>query len=322
MRLVELVEKIGISYSGEDCEIVGINTLRDAKEDELSFLDNPKYLKDLGQTKAAAVLVSKKYESAVPKDSIALVDDEPYLKLAFASKFFAPEVMKKEGNEPKFGKNCNIGSNVSFGKDVVVGDRVTIMPGCFIGDDVEIGDDTVIYPNVTIYHQCKVGSKCIIHSGTVIGSDGYGFAHTKDGKHIKLYQLGNVVIEDDVEIGSNCSIDRGALKSTVIKEGVKIDNLVHIAHNCEIGEHSLITGQVGISGSTKLGRNVVMGGQSGTAGHLEIGPFATIAARGGVTKSIPGNRVYAGFPLMEHKKWLKLNAMLSKFLRKSDTIVK
>ena len=322
IRLSELTVKLGISYTGKDCEISGIGTLKGALPDQISFLDNPKYLKDLSQTKAAAVLVSKKYESAVPKGCIALVDEEPYLKLALASKFFAPDIMKKEGKEPTFGKDCNIGSNVSFGKDVVIGNRVAIMPGCYIGDDVEIGDDTTIYPNVTIYHQCKIGSKCIIHSGTVIGSDGYGFAHTKDGKHIKLYQLGNVVIEDDVEIGSNCSIDRGALDSTVIKEGVKIDNLVHIAHNCEIGEYSLIIGQVGISGSTKLGRNVVMGGQSGTAGHLEIGAFATIAARGGVTKSIPGNRVYAGFPLMEHKRWLKLNAILSKILRKSDTIVK
>jgi UDP-3-O-[3-hydroxymyristoyl] glucosamine N-acyltransferase len=322
VRLVELVKELGISYSGKDCEIAGINTLKDAKESELSFLDNPKYLKDLKQTKAAVVLVSKKYECEVPKNSIALVDDEPYLKLALASRFFAPEVMKKVGNEPTFGKDCNISSSVSFGKDVVVGDRVTIMAGSVIGDDVEIGDDTTIYPNVTIYHQCKIGKRAIIHSGTVIGSDGFGFAHTKDGKHIKLYQLGNVIIEDDVEIGSNCSIDRGTLNSTVIKEGVKIDNLVHIAHNCEIGQYSLITGQVGLSGSTKLGRNVTMGGQSGTAGHLEIGDFATIAARGGVTKSIPGKKVYAGFPLMEHKKWLKLNAILSKFLRKSDTIVK
>jgi len=317
IRLSELAVKLGISYTGKDCEISGIGTLKGALPDQISFLDNPKYLKDLSQTKAAAVLVSKKYESAVPKGCIALIDEEPYLKLAFASKFFAPDIMKKEGKEPIFGKDCNIGSNVAFGKDVVIGDRVTIMPGCYIGDDVEIGDDTIIYPNVTIYHQCKIGSKCIIHSGTVIGSDGYGFAHTKDGKHVKLYQLGNVVIEDDVEIGSNCSVDRGALDSTVIKEGVKIDNLVHIAHNCEIGEYSLITGQVGLSGSTKLGRNVVMGGQSGTAGHLEIGSFATIAARGGVTKSIPGNKVYAGFPLMEHKKWLKLNAILSKFLKRS-----
>lgn len=314
MRLSELAGEIGIAYEGEDREISGIGTLKNASERELTFLDNPKYLKDLSETKAAAVLVSPEYEEKVPKGTIALVDGEPYLKLALASRFFAPSPMKEIGEEPRFGEGCRVAPGVSFGKDVIVGKRVTIMPGCYIGDDVVIGDDTLIHPNVTLYHGSVIGRRCILHAGTVIGSDGYGFAHTKEGKHIKLHQLGNVVIEDDVEIGANCTIDRGALEATVIREGVKMDNLVHVAHNCEIGEYSLITGQVGLSGSTKLGRNVVMGGQSGTAGHLEIGPFATIAARGGVTKSIPGGKVYAGFPLMEHKKWLRLNAMLMRML--------
>jgi len=321
MRLRELASELGIAFSGEDREICGIGTLKGATPKQITFLDNPKYLKDLAVTKAAAVLVAPKYAKDVPEGTIALIDDEPYLKLALASRLFAPKPMREEGAEPQIGQACEIGANVAFGKDVVIGDRVTIMPGCYIGDGVEIGDDTLIYPNVTIYHECKVGKKCIIHSGTVIGSDGYGFAHTKEGQHVKFYQLGNVIIEDDVEIGANCTIDRGALESTIIKEGVKIDNLVHIAHNCEIGEYSLITGQVGLSGSTKLGRNVVMGGQSATAGHLEIGPFATIAARGGVTKSIPGGKVYAGFPLMEHKKWLKLQAMLSRLLEKKRDII-
>ncbi|RUM46124.1 MAG: UDP-3-O-(3-hydroxymyristoyl)glucosamine N-acyltransferase [Hydrogenimonas sp.] len=316
MRLRELASELGINFSGEDREICGIGTLKGATSNQITFLDNPKYLKDLAVTKAAAVLVAPKYANNVPEGTIALIDDEPYLKLALVSRLFAPKPMREEGAEPQIGQACEIGANVTFGKDVVIGDRVTIMPGCYIGDGVEIGDDTLIYPNVTIYHECHIGKKCTIHSGTVIGSDGYGFAHTKDGQHIKFYQLGNVIIEDDVEIGANCTIDRGALESTIIKEGVKIDNLVHIAHNCEIGEYSLITGQVGLSGSTKLGRNVVMGGQSATAGHLEIGPFATIAARGGVTKSIPGGKVYAGFPLMEHKKWLKLQAILSRLLEK------
>jgi len=316
MRLCELASELGINFSGEDREICGIGTLKGATSKQITFLDNPKYLKDLAVTKAAAVLVAPKYANDVPEGTIALIDDEPYLKLALASRLFAPKPMREEGAEPQIGQACEIGANVTFGKDVVIGDRVTIMPGCYIGDGVEIGDDTLIYPNVTIYHECKIGKKCIIHAGTVIGSDGYGFAHTKEGQHVKFYQLGNVIIEDDVEIGANCTIDRGALESTIIKEGVKIDNLVHIAHNCEIGEYSLITGQVGLSGSTKLGRNVIMGGQSATAGHLEIGPFATIAARGGVTKSIPGGKVYAGFPLMEHKKWLKLQAMLSRLLEK------
>ncbi len=316
MRLSELAESIGVDYNGEERQIRGLATLKGASADELSFLDNPKYVKDLAETAAAAVLVSPDFAKLVPEGTIALVDDEPYLKLAMASAFFAPPPMKGEGAEPVIGKGSEIAPGVSFGKDVKVGEDVTIMPGCYIGDDTVIGDGTLIYPNVTLYSRTVIGKRCIIHAGTVIGSDGYGFAHTKDGKHVKLHQLGNVVIEDDVEVGANCAIDRGTLDSTVIKEGAKLDNLVHVAHNCEVGEYSLITGQVGLSGSTKLGRNVVMGGQSGTAGHLEIGPFATIAARGGVTKSIEGSKVYAGFPLMEHKKWLKLNAMLSRLLEK------
>ncbi len=316
MRLSELAEAIGIDFSGEECEISGLGTLKGAKRNELSFLDNPKYIKDLATTEAAAVLVSPKYADAVPEGTAALVDEEPYLKLALASAFFAPVPMKRSGAKPLIGEGSEIAENVAFGKDVVVGRGVTIMPGCYIGDEVRIDDDTLLYPNVTLYNRTIIGKRCIIHAGTVIGSDGYGFAHTKEGKHVKLHQLGNVVIEDDVEIGANCAIDRGTLDATVIKEGAKLDNLVHVAHNCEIGEHSLITGQVGLSGSTKLGRNVVMGGQSGTAGHLEIGPFATIAARGGVTKSIEGGKVYAGFPLMEHKRWLKLNALLSRLLEK------
>ncbi len=316
MRLSELAESIGIDYRGEERRIRGLGTLKGATCEELSFLDNPKYLKDLENTEAAAVLVSPRFANFVPKGTIPLVDEEPYLKLAMASAFFAPPPMKTEGAEPVIGQGSEVAPGVNFGKDVKVGKGVTIMPGCYIGDDTVIGDDTLIYPNVTLYSRTVIGKRCIIHAGTVIGSDGYGFAHTKDGKHVKLHQLGNVVIENDVEIGANCAIDRGTLDSTIIKEGVKLDNLVHVAHNCEIGEHSLITGQVGLSGSTKLGRNVVMGGQSGTAGHLEIGPFCTIAARGGVTKSIEGGKVYAGFPLMEHKRWLRLNAMLSRFLEK------
>jgi UDP-3-O-[3-hydroxymyristoyl] glucosamine N-acyltransferase len=213
-----------------------------------------------------------------------------------------------------FGEGCRIGENVSFGKDVVIGDRVTIMPGCYVGDDVTIGNDTLLHANVTLYHRTRIGARCIIHSGTVIGSDGYGFAHTGTGEHVKLYQLGNVIVEDDVEIGSNTSIDRGTIEPTVVKRGAKIDNLVQIAHNCVIGEHSLLTGQVGLAGSTVLERNVVMGGQSGAMGHLTIGAFAQIAAKAGVTKSLQGGKTYAGYPIMEHRKWLRLHAMLSRMV--------
>jgi UDP-3-O-[3-hydroxymyristoyl] glucosamine N-acyltransferase len=318
MKLSRLAEAAGIAYKGEDREIEGIGTLKEATPSQISFLDNPKYLGDLETTRAGAVLVAKKYADRVPEGTVALIDEEPYLKLARISALFAVHPMKEKGNLPIIGEGCRIAENVSFGKDVVIGKRVTIMPGCSIGDDVTIGDDTLIHPNVTIYYRCEIGKNCIIHSGTVIGSDGFGFAHTKSGEHVKLHQLGNVIVEDDVEIGANCTIDRGAIAATIVRRGTKIDNLVQVGHNCDIGEHCIITSQVGISGSTTMGRNVVMGGQSGTAGHLEIGAFATIAARGGVTKSIPGGKVYAGFPLMEHKRWLRLNAMLSRLLEKKS----
>ncbi len=317
MRLRDLAHRIGIAYEGPDIEITGLGTLKNAGSDRLSFLDNPKYLKDLRDTKAGAVIVAPGYADEVPEGTIALIDGEPYLKLALASLLFAPEPMRETGAEPVFGEECRIGENVSFGKDVVVGDRVTIMPGCYIGDGVTIGDDTLIYPNVTLYHETAIGPRCIIHANTVIGSDGYGFAHTKSGEHVKLYQLGHVIVEEDVEIGSNVSIDRGTIEPTIVKKGAKIDNLVQIAHNCIIGEHSLLTGQVGLAGSTILERNVVMGGQSGAMGHLTIGAFSTIAAKAGVTKSLEGGQVYAGYPIMPHKRWLKLNALLSRLLKSS-----
>ena len=315
MKLSEIAREIGLSFEGEDREITGLATLKNAGPEHLSFLDNPKYAADLTDTRAGAVLVAPQFADRVPESSVALVDEEPYLKLAYASALFAPEPMREEGAEPAIGKGCRIAENVVFGRDVTVGDGVTILPGCYIGDGVTIGDGTLIHANVTLYHGTQVGKRCIIHSGTVVGSDGYGFAHTRDGRHVKLHQLGHVVIEDDVEIGANCAIDRGTLEETRIREGSKLDNLVHVAHNCDIGAHALITGQVGLSGSTKLGRNVVMGGQSGTAGHLEVGDFATIAARGGVTKSLPGGKTYAGFPAIEHKLWLKLNAMLMRMIK-------
>lgn len=313
------IQKLG-EFLGIDIKGIGIlksiNTLKDAKEDELSFFDNTKYLEDLKTTKAKAVFLKEEYKEFLPKGSIAIVSDEPYLLLAYATKLFAPKVLEKEGNEAVIGQNCTIMESVYIGKNSTIGENCTIMSGAYIGDNVKIGKNTIIYPNVVIYRDCVVGDDCIIHANSVIGSDGFGFAHTKEGKHIKIYQNGNVIISNDVEIGSNTSIDRAVFGTTYIHQGVKIDNLVQIGHNCNIGEYSIIVSQVGISGSTTLGRNVVMGGQSATSGHLEIAPFTTIAARGGVTKTIKEpKKVWAGFPLVEHKTWLKLQAKISNLLK-------
>lgn len=315
MTLQEIANFIGIDCQ-EEIEIIGLNTLLDSNESELTFLENKKYINDLKNTKAAAVLVTSENASEVPEGTIALVCDEPYLNLAKISKLFAPKVVEIDGNEPLIGSNTTIMPNVYIGKNSTIGNDCTIMAGVFVGDNVTIGNNTIIYPNVTIYRDCKVGNDCIIHAGTVVGSDGFGFANTKDGKYIKIYQNGNVEIGNDVEIGANCTIDRAVFKTTKIDNGVRIDNLVHIGHNCKIGTGSILVSQVGLSGSTILNPYVIMGGQSATAGHLEIAPFTTIAARGGVTKSITEpKKSWAGFPLFEHRQWLRLQGKISNLLK-------
>lgn len=315
MRLNELLQNLNLTPLSNDKEIEGLNTLKDATQKEISFFNKEKQREELQQTKAAAVFVAQKDASLLPSNCEAIVVDNPYLYLAYASKFFA-HTHKLPQNKPKIGINCTIFENVSFGANVVVGDNVVIMPGSYIGDNVEIGSNTLLHPNVTVYHNCKIGKECVIHSGTVIGSDGYGFATKADKTHVKIYQNGNVVLQDSVELGANCTIDRAVFNSTVIKKGTKLDNLIHIGHNCVVGENNFFAAQVGLSGSTITGKNIMMGGQAGTAGHLSIADYSVIAARGGVTKDVKKPGYYAGFPLMDGKLWLKLQATLARLLKK------
>jgi len=312
--LKEICQYLGLECDGEDI-ITGINTLQDAGESEVSFLENSKYEKFLKDTKAKAVLIRKEDADKLPKGVIALITDEPYLKLALLTKFFVKDPWEDGGYQVAY--SAKVHPSVQIGKGAKIGKNSVIMPGVVIGPDVEIGDECVIYPNVTIYRDTVIGNNVKIHAGSVIGSDGFGYAHTKDGKHVKIYHLGRIVIEDDVEIGANCTFDRAVFGKTVIKKGTIIDNLVHIAHNCELGEYCILTGQVGLAGSTKLGHHVIMGAQSGAAGHLEIAPMTTIAARGGVTKTIKEPGVYGGFPIMPHKQWLKMQGLLNRLLKKS-----
>ena len=315
MKIKELVLLLELSYRGSDFEISAINTLVDAKGEEISFFNNPKYLSQLESTGAKAVFVSEKFVDSLPKGCEAIIASDPYLAMARASKFFAKPLIRNK-KEPFIASSAKIYENVHIGNGAVIGENVIIFSGAFIGEEVQIGDNTIIYPNVTIYNDTSIGKNCAIHAGTVVGSDGFGYAHTSLGEHVKIYHNGEVVLEDDVEIGANSTIDRAVFGVTLIKQGTKIDNLVQIGHNCEIGMHSILVSQSGLSGSTTLGRNVVMGGQAATSGHLKIGDFATIAARGGVTKSIEGGKVYSGFPLMLHKDWLRLQAKISKFFKK------
>ncbi len=314
-KLSQIIKEVDVDFSGEDIDIDGIHTLSDATSTQLSFFTDTKYASQLCDTKAGAVLIDAQHAPLLPSTTVALITDEAYLKLALASKFFTHKVVTKRGY-PNMGKGCDIDKRVHFGKNVTLGDNVTVMAGCYVGDNVSIGNDALLYPNVTLYHGSKIGERVIIHSGTVIGCDGYGFAHTKLGEHIKIYQNGNVVIEDDVEIGANCAIDRAVFGTTIIRQGTKLDNLIQIAHNCDIGEHTLLASQVGLAGSTTLERNVVMGGQSASAGHLKIGAFTTIAGKSGVTKTLEGKKTYAGFPAIEHKLWLKMQAKIAGLIKR------
>lgn len=313
MTLNEIALFLGCEGIEGDIEITGMNTLSHAVEGEISFLSDSKYEKELLETKASAVILPASKAHLLPSGVVALISEEPYMSVALLSKQFAKAIQSSDV-APIIGEGTQLYPTAHVENGAQIGKNCTIMSGVYIGAEAIIGDDVTLYPNVTVYRDCVIGNRVTVHAGTVIGSDGFGYAHTKMGEHVKLYQNGNVVIEEDVEIGANTTIDCAVFGSTIIKKGAKIDNLVQIGHNCIVGEYTILVSQVGLAGSSTLGRNVVMGGQSATAGHLTIAPFTTLAARSGVTKSIVTKGVYSGFPLMEHKLWLKLQAKLAKML--------
>jgi len=313
MKLYEIAAFLGCAEITDSTEITGMNTLKNAIAGEISFLSDSKYEKELSETKASAVIIPASKAHLLPAGVVVLNSDEPYMSVALLSKHFAKPIQCSEA-APIIGEGTRVYPTAHIENGVTIGANCTIMSGVYVGTETIIGDDVILYPNVTLYRDCIIGNRVMIHAGTVIGSDGFGYAHTKMGEHVKLYQNGNVVIGDDVEIGANTTVDCAVFGSTIIKQGAKIDNLVQIGHNCVVGEHSILVSQSGLAGSTTLGRNVVMGGQSATAGHLSIAPFTTLAARSGVTKSIVNKGVYSGFPLMEHKLWLKMQAKLAKIL--------
>ncbi|MCF6244036.1 MAG: UDP-3-O-(3-hydroxymyristoyl)glucosamine N-acyltransferase [Sulfurovum sp.] len=313
-KLSQITKKINLDFQGNDIDIDGIHTLSEATSTQLSFFTDKKYASQLPYTKAAAVFIDAEHVKLLPSSTIALITDEAYLKLALTSKFFAHSIGTQK-EKPTEGKNCDIDDTVRFGSNVTLGDEVVLMAGVYVGDNVTIASQTLLYPNVTVYHGTSIGKNCIVHAGTVLGCDGYGFAHTKQGEHVKIYQNGMVVLEDEVEIGANCAIDRAVFGQTIIRKGTKLDNLIQVAHNCDLGEHTLLAAQVGLAGSTTLGRNVIMGGQSATAGHLKVGDFTTIAGKGGVTKSLEGGKMYAGFPAIEIKLWRKMQAVLMRLVK-------
>ena len=295
--------------------VSAFSRIEDAKKGDLTFLANPKYEDFLYKSEASIIIINENFELKQPIKATLLRTEDPYSAFATLLKFYQDHKNNfNSGIEPQsyIAENATIGKDVYIGAFAYISDGASvannakIFPGTFIGNNVKIGENTIVYPNVTIYNDCEVGSNCIIHAGCVIGSDGFGFAPQADGSFQKVPQIGNVLIEDNVEIGANTTIDRATISSTIIKKGAKIDNLVQIAHNVEIGENSVIAAQAGISGSTKLGRNIMIGGQAGLVGHIQIADFVRINAQSGVTKSITENKkAVTGSPAFDYSAALR-----------------
>lgn len=295
--------------------ITGVAGIKEASGGDITFLANPKYLPLIDKTLASAIITSRD----VKIDSRpAILVDNPSLAFSKIISVFAPcEITHPKGIHPSacLGKNVSLGPDAAVGAYAVIGDNVSIgsgtiiYSGCFIGHDTKIGSKTLIYPNVSIRERIIIGDRVIIHSGTVVGSDGFGYIKIK-GLNQKIPQIGNVEIQDDVEIGANVTIDRARFDKTVIGKGTKIDNLVQIAHNVVIGENSIIVAQAGISGSTTIGNGVTIAGQAGLVGHITVGDGAVLAAQAGVTKSVPANTMVSGYPAKPHEIARKVNACL------------
>jgi UDP-3-O-[3-hydroxymyristoyl] glucosamine N-acyltransferase len=296
--------------------------IEEAQAGQLAFLANPKYEEYLYNTKASIIIIN---DNQVLKEEIkATLILVPDAYLAFASLLSQYQEMMNQqltgiqemvyiSKSAILGENVYVGSFAYIGNNVVIGKNVKIYPQVYLGDDVIIGDSSIIYPGVKIYHHCIIGKQVTIHAGSVVGADGFGFAPQADGSFKKVPQMGNVVIEDFVEVGSNATIDRATIGSTLIKSGAKLDNLIQIAHNVEVGNNTVIAAQSGVSGSTKIGKNVMVGGQVGIVGHLQIADGSKINAQSGVTKSLKTpNSAVTGSPAFEYTSALRSQAAARK----------
>jgi UDP-3-O-[3-hydroxymyristoyl] glucosamine N-acyltransferase len=314
-----------------DAKINMLAKIQDAKPGQIAFLSNPKYEQFIYTTQASAVIVKKDFVARKDINTSLILVEDPYNSFTVLLEEYHKMVsFQKSGVEqPSFiGDNATVGKGIYrgafsyVGNNVRIGDNVKIYPHVFIGDNTTVGDNTILHANVKLYAGTQVGKNCVIHSGTVIGSDGFGFAPQEDGTYKTIPQLGNVIIEDNVAIGANTVIDCATMygDSTIIRQGVKLDNLIQVAHNVEIGKNTVIAAQSGISGSTKVGENCVIGGQVGIAGHLVIANRTGIGAQSGISKAdVEGQHLF-GSPAFELKKWLRSYAVFRRLPDLSDRL--
>ena len=314
--LKALVETLGGELIGDDVEVNHVASIANAEVGSITFITDTKYRKSLADTKASAVILAEENSafSTLPR----IVTDNPYAYFAKVSALLNPKDVATKGIHPsafvgkdsKISASCGISPNVVIGQNVSLADGVVVGAGCFIGDNVVVGKNTQLQANVTIYADCVIGANCNIAAGAVIGADGFGYAN-QDGAWVKIPQVGRVLIADNVDIGANTTIDRGALDDTVIEQGVKLDNLIQIGHNCVIGEHTVIAGCVGIAGSAKVGKRCLIGGAAMILGHLEIANDVTISPGSMITRSLKKADTYTALmPFQTHDEWLKTAASL------------
>jgi UDP-3-O-[3-hydroxymyristoyl] glucosamine N-acyltransferase len=313
LKLRELADRLGCRLEGDgDIEIVRVAAIQQAEAGDLTFLANPRYTAQLETTRASAVIVA--VTAVGPAASRALLrSDDPYSAFARAVGLFAQTIAPARGidrlsaiaPDAVIGADVSIGPFVSIGAGAVIGDRTVIYPNVVVGPGARIGDDCLIHSHATIRERVTIGNRVILHDGVVVGSDGFGFAPQKDGTHLKIPQVAAVIVEDDVEIGANSTIDRPAVGETRIGAGTKLDNLVHIAHGVTLGKRVLLAAQSGIAGSTTVEDDVMMGGQSGVTGHVRVGSRTKIGAKSAVLQSVDPNSFVTGHPAFEHTEWRK-----------------
>lgn len=311
--------------------------IEEAEKGQLAFLANPKYEEYLYRTGASVVLLNESYGLRQPIDSTLIRVKDAYTAFAtLLDKYQQLVTQQLNGiQQPcyisasaKYGENVFIGAFSYLGENVQLGNNCKIFPNAYLGNGVKIGENSIIHPGVKIYHDCLIGNNVTIHAGTVIGGDGFGFAPQPDGSFKKVPQIGNVVIEDSVEIGANTTIDRATIGSTIIRSGAKLDNLIQVAHNVEVGNSTVIAAQVGVSGSTKIGSGVMIGGQAGLVGHIQVGDGARINAQSGVSKSIEPGKAVTGSPAFDYTSALRSQAAsrklpeLEKRVKELEALVK
>ena len=316
LTLKEIARHVGGSLSGPDRKVRSVKPLEEAGEEDLSFLTLPRYLPLLESTQAGGVLVSP----GVTSQRLSLVVVErPYVALAKVMLLLHPPSRPSPGIHPTsvvesdciLGREVSIGAFVSVGRACRIGRGTVLLAGVILGQEVQIGEDCLIHPGVRILDRCVVGDRVILHAGTVVGSDGFGFAE-EGGTHWKIPQIGNVTLEDDVELGANVTVDRATFGTTRIRKGTKIDNLVQVGHNCDIGENCILVAQVGLSGSVRVGRGSIFAGQSGSVGHIQIGAGVKVGAKSAVTGDLPDGAFVIGHPARDHREWKKSQAGLGR----------